>query len=65
MCYIEKFGKEYYHRIYSKIKNAQEAHEAIRPTRLDVDNLVGNDIDDDMKKLYNYGTNNSITNGNC
>ena len=54
--YIEnKFGKEYYqYRIYSKkSKNAQEAHEAIRPTRLDVDNLVGNDIDDDMKKLYN------------
>lgn len=38
---IGKWGKQYYRKkVYkSKVKNAQEAHEAIRPTHIDQDNL--------------------------
>jgi DNA topoisomerase I len=47
-----EFGKEYpSERTYaSKSKNAQEAHEAIRPTRLAVEYAGANE---DEKKLYN------------
>jgi DNA topoisomerase-1 len=48
----KKYGKEYLSpRTYStKSKNAQEAHEAIRPTNLSDDNAGAND---EQKKLYN------------
>ncbi|MEQ1561659.1 MAG: type I DNA topoisomerase [Nitrospira sp.] len=47
----KKFGKEYLQiRTYTaKSKNAQEAHEAIRPTHFDVENAGHND---EQKKLY-------------
>ncbi len=47
----KKFGKEYLDiRTYgAKSKNAQEAHEAIRPTHFDVES-VG--LNDEQKKLY-------------
>lgn len=47
----KKFGKEYLEfRTYSaKSKNAQEAHEAIRPTHFDMED-VG--VNDEQKKLY-------------
>lgn len=47
----KKFGKEYLQiRTYSaKSKNAQEAHEAIRPTHFDVENAGHTD---EQKKLY-------------
>ncbi len=47
----KKFGKEFLQiRKYStKSKNAQEAHEAIRPTHFDVENAGNND---EQKKLY-------------
>lgn len=47
----KKFGKEFLQiRKYSaKSKNAQEAHEAIRPTHFDVENAGHND---EQKKLY-------------
>lgn len=47
----KKFGKEFLQiRTYSaKSKNAQEAHEAIRPTHFDVDDAGMND---EQKKLY-------------
>jgi DNA topoisomerase-1 len=46
-----KFGSKYYcKRTYnSKSKNAQEAHEAIRPTKLDKDSIDGSA---EEKKLY-------------
>lgn len=48
----KKFGKEFIQkRIYkTKSKNAQEAHEAIRPTDLSKENLG---LNDEQKKLYN------------
>jgi DNA topoisomerase-1 len=51
----DKFGKNYLHaRIYkSKIKCAQEAHEAIRPTKINLD-ILGDDTFDELeKKIYN------------
>jgi len=49
---IDKFGKEYYiKRVYkSKSKNAQEAHEAIRPTH--VENSTCNSSNPQQQKLY-------------
>ncbi len=46
-----KFGSKYYckRKYNSKSKNAQEAHEAIRPTKLDKDSIVGSA---EEKKLY-------------
>ena len=46
-----KFGKEYLQiRTYAaKSKNAQEAHEAIRPTHFNIESAGGND---EQKKLY-------------
>ena len=45
------FGSKYYYKrkYNSKSKNAQEAHEAIRPTKLDKDSIVGSA---EEKKLY-------------
>ena len=39
-----KFGNKYFckRKYNSKSKNAQEAHEAIRPTKLDIDSIEGN-----------------------
>jgi DNA topoisomerase-1 len=51
---LDKFGKNYVHsRVYkSKIKCSQEAHEAIRPTHINVEQL--NDSFDEIdKKIYN------------
>jgi len=49
-----RFGKNYIHgRIYkSKVKCAQEAHEAIRPTKVSLENLPDNHEGLD-KKIYN------------
>lgn len=48
---INKYGKEYYKlNIYkTKSKNAQEAHEAIRPTHLENESL---DLSNEENKLY-------------
>ena len=49
---INNFGNKYYtHRIQKKIKGAQEAHEAIRPTKLDIQlpDIYG----ENETKLYN------------
>ncbi len=48
---IKKYGKEYleHHTFVKKSKNAQEAHEAIRPTHMNVE-IAG--INDEQKKLY-------------
>ncbi|MEK7227548.1 MAG: type I DNA topoisomerase [Patescibacteria group bacterium] len=47
----EKFGADYFeaHKFTKKSKNAQEAHEAIRPTHLNVENAGATD---EQKKLY-------------
>lgn len=47
----KKFGESYYesHVFSKKAKNAQEAHEAIRPTHMDME-MVG--ANDEQKKLY-------------
>ncbi len=56
--YIEKeFGKDYLPdnvRLYkTKVKNAQEAHEAIRPTHIDyTPKYLAKFLDDDQLKLY-------------
>ena len=49
----EKFGRNYYKKFNSKkkVKGAQEAHEAIRPTNLS--NKLNDNYNDDDKKLYN------------
>lgn len=51
----EKFGKNYLQlRNYkSKIKCAQEAHEAIRPTNISIPTLEGEDIDKYEQSIYN------------
>lgn len=51
---LDKFDKKYLHpRVYkSKIKCAQEAHEAIRPTNINCQILGGN-YDEIDKKIYN------------
>jgi DNA topoisomerase-1 len=49
---VRKYGEEYYedHKFRSKIKNAQEAHEAIRPTSVaNLDQVLNGD----ERKLYN------------
>ena len=53
---IEEFyGKEYYsHNVYkNKVANAQEAHEAIRPTHADLKDLSEEENDEFQIKLYN------------
>lgn len=47
----KKFGESYFeaHKFSKKSKNAQEAHEAIRPTHLDLENMGATD---EQKKLY-------------
>ncbi|MDB5266201.1 MAG: topoisomerase topoisomerase protein [Parcubacteria group bacterium] len=47
----QKFGADYFeaHTFAKKSKNAQEAHEAIRPTHFDKENVGMND---EQKKLY-------------
>lgn len=47
----KNYGADYYepHTFAKKSKNAQEAHEAIRPSHLNVENAGGND---EQKKLY-------------
>ena len=53
--YIEdKFGKDYakWRNTKSKKKGAQEAHEAIRPTKVEVDSLSDGDISPKEKALY-------------
>lgn len=47
----KKFGKEYLQirKFTTKSKNAQEAHEAIRPTHFDIEHAG---INDEQKKLY-------------
>lgn len=49
---INTFGKEYHQRkqFKTKVKNAQEAHEAIRPTHIDVKTLQG--VESDQARLY-------------
>jgi DNA topoisomerase-1 len=51
---VDKYGKKYLQiRTYkSKIKCAQEAHEAIRPTHIDTEEL-NNNYDEIEKKVYN------------
>lgn len=58
---LEKFGKEYYksRQFKSKSKNAQEAHEAIRPTKIKVD-ILPNNYDNDAKKLYSLIWNRTV-----
>ena len=48
----EKFGANYYEykQYTSKSKNAQEAHEAIRPIKIYITDI--NDLDENAKKLY-------------
>ena len=54
----EKYGDEYYQRSKEKkVKGAQEAHEAIRPTNLD--NIP--DVDEVQLKLYNFIKRRTIT----
>ena len=52
-----KFGAEYVPaspRVYkNKAKNAQEAHECVRPTDLMVDTATAKILDSDQRKLYN------------
>jgi DNA topoisomerase-1 len=57
---IEKFvnkeyGKEYYHynKYETKSKNAQEAHEAVRPTHIDLMDISDKVTETDEIKLYN------------
>jgi DNA topoisomerase-1 len=58
MCrgYIEKsFGAEYLPekpRVYGSKQNAQEAHEAIRPSNVKVEAALLNDMEADARKLY-------------
>jgi DNA topoisomerase-1 len=52
---LKKYGKKYNRRVQykSKSKNTQEAHEAIRPTDINVtDNLTGKKIGNDELRLY-------------
>ena len=48
----DNFGADYYQykQYTSKTKNAQEAHEAIRPTKMYITDV--NDFDDNTRKLY-------------
>ena len=47
----KNFGKDYYlNRQCKKVKGAQEAHEAIRPTKLDT--VLSDEYKDCDKKLY-------------
>ena len=48
---INQFGKDYHNKkkYDSKSKNAQEAHEAIRPTHIEKDKVEGDELE---KKLY-------------
>lgn len=50
---LQNFGEKYYsNRFYKTNSNAQDAHEAIRPTSLvDLNNIVES-LDNDQKKLY-------------
>ncbi len=52
-----KYGKEFLPEkpnVYKSSKSAQEAHEAIRPTMVDIEpELIKNDLEIDQYKLYN------------
>ncbi len=50
----ENYGENYYqYRDYkSKDEHSQEAHECIRPTHIEEENLEGDNITTDMQKLY-------------
>lgn len=53
---IDKYGKEYHTQVKykAKTKNAQEAHEAVRPTKPDITNVKkGGKIGNDEVRLYN------------
>jgi DNA topoisomerase-1 len=51
---IANYGENYVKlRNYkTKVKNSQEAHEAIRPTRIDQDSLIDGSFEPNEKKLY-------------
>ena len=54
-CITSKYGKEYYDNRYYKTKqNAQDAHEAIRPTYIDLEPIkIKEYLTNDQYKLYN------------
>jgi len=58
---VENYGKEYYkaRQFKSNSKNAQEAHEAIRPTKINVD-ILPDKYGNDAKKLYSLIWNRTI-----
>lgn len=58
---LENYGKEYYkaRQFKSKSKNAQEAHEAIRPTKIMVD-VLPDKYGNDAKKLYSLIWNRTV-----
>lgn len=51
---LEKYGKEYLNirKYKTKTKDAQEAHECIRPTNINKENLDDTDLTIQQKKLY-------------
>ena len=61
---VKNYGKKYHNKNYvSKSKNAQEAHEAIRPTHIENSTVDGTPQE---KKLYsNLEKNSCKSNGTC